>query len=96
MDFFAIPQWAVSRVDTAVLKVTADEYFKVVFNGAMLKNYEVGVYYYTRFLSYNVKGLLRVTSESGVYQENLLEVYVMTEVPEYIEGLLYRVDFTFT
>jgi len=40
----------------------------------MLKNYEVGVYYYTRFLSYNVKGLLRVTSESGDYQENLLEV----------------------
>lgn len=94
-DVFDMAQWAVNRVNTAVLKIVADDFFKVVFNGEMLKDFELGHYYYTQYLQYDLKGKLKGAS-AFQYQSNVLDIIVQTEYPANWEGIVYRIDITFT
>ena len=93
-DSFGLAQWAVEKVNTAVLKIVADDFYKVVFNGETLKDFEPGQWYFTSFLEYNLKGKLKGSS-AGEYLKNELDVYVQTEVPPYMDGLMYRIEITF-
>jgi len=62
-----MPQWAVNRLSAARLKITANDFFRVVFNGHMLKVFEVRVYYDDAFLEYDVTAKVRGANEA-VYQ----------------------------
>ena len=90
-DKFVLAQWAIDRLSSAILKVAADDYFRVVFNGVMLKDFGT-VNYFTAYLSYNVSGLVRGASEAAD-QENELELIVESNC--YAEGAIYRIEFTF-
>lgn len=91
-DSFALSQWAVNRVSTAVLKVTADDKMRVLFNGVVLENY-VASQGWKAFKSYSIKAQLKGSS-SILYQENLLEVTVKSDGN--FEGLVYLIELEFT
>lgn len=90
-DSFGLAQWAVERLNTAVLKIAGEDWIGVTFNGELLKNYDSSLHS-TAFLAYNIKGKLKGSS-STKYEENVLEVTVGSN--GYYEGLLYRIEFTF-
>lgn len=89
-DTFGLAEWAVNKVNTAVLKVAADDYMKVMFNGEELASGPS--YVGTKFEVFNIKGKLK-GSTPAKYQENMLEVEVIANA--YYEGLIYRLDITF-
>ena len=94
IDKFAMAQWAVDRLVSAKLKIAANDYLKLVFNGVMLKNFPPSARDDTFYLEFDLMGRLK-GANSSIYMENLMEMYVATEVPAYIEGIIYRIEFTF-
>ena len=95
VDSFGLAQWAVEKVNTAVLKIVADDYYKVMFNGETLKDLESGQRQFSRFFEYNLKGKLKGSS-AGEYLKNELDVVVETENPSHYEGLMYRIEIIFS
>lgn len=79
---------------SARLKIAANDYLRVVFNGERLKDFDAGrddsVY-----LVYSLIGKLK-GADSTRYQANLLEMYVRSEDPANGEGLIYRIELSFS
>lgn len=90
-DTFELAQWTADRVNTAVLKIAADDCLKVVFNGEELINTWPNVRN-TAFIERDLKGKLR---GSGAFntQPNVLEMEVTSDGAW--EGVMYRVEITF-
>jgi len=89
-DSFALTQWVADQVNTAVLKIAADDFLKVTFNGVVLINTDY-IPHHT-FLVANLKDKLRGSSHSE-YAFNILEMEVTSD--GVWEGVLYRVEITF-
>jgi hypothetical protein len=79
-------------IASATLKIAADDYFMVKLNGVMLKDYG-SVNYFTSYMLFDIRGIVRGASES-LYQENVLEVVVTSNCA--YEGAIYRIEFTFS
>ena len=90
-DTFVLAQWAVDRLTSAILKVTADDFFQVHLNGVPVKGFD-WTYHYSAYLVYDIAGIVRGASEAN-YQENELEVTVVSDCVG--EGAIYRIEFTF-
>lgn len=91
-DTFVLAQWAVDRLSSAILKVTADDFFQVQLNGVMLKDFDQ-TYYCSAYLVYDIIAVVRGASDAN-YQENELEVTVESDCA--VDGAIYRLEFTFT
>ena len=78
---------------SAKLKIAANDYLRLIFNGEKLKDYNAWRDD-TAYLEYNLMGKLK-GSDAWKYEENVMEMYVATEVPAYLEGILYRIEFAF-
>jgi len=91
-DTFTLAQWAVNKVNTAVLKIAADDYLTVTFNGEELLNTWLNGPY-AAFAWLNLKDKLRGSSASEYNKLNILEMKV-TSYGNF-EGLVYRLDINF-
>ena len=89
-DSFILAQWAVSQINTAVLKIASDDCLKVTFNGVVLINTDYVPY--SAYLVVDLKDKLRGSSASE-YKLNILEMKV-TSYGNF-EGLAYRLDINF-
>jgi hypothetical protein len=94
IEKFSIAKWTIGRLVSAKLKIAANDYLKLIFNGEQLKDYNPWRDD-TAFLEYNLMGKLKGT-DAWKYEENVMEMYVATEVPAIIEGILYRIELTFS
>ena len=90
-DTFGLTPWAVDRVNTAVLKIAADDCLTVVFNGVELINTAPNLIYNV-YIERDLKGKLRGSSAPN-YQSNVLEIEVTSDSS--YEGVIYRVEITF-
>lgn len=94
IEKFDLAQWAVNRLVRAKLKIAANDYLKVVFNGEILKNFPLHDKDDRFFWEFDLIGRLK-GANSIEYKENVMEMYVATEVPANLEGIIYRIEFTF-